>query len=197
MSEVSIIVTGAIGSGKSTVCNYLKEFGAEYISSDEIAKHIINTDDRVRRLLKYFLPDYGSKEFVREIFVDSNKRYVLNSIVHPFVLGYLRGYTSRSDILVIEIPLYVEVRAWDIGNIVVTTYASEEILLERIIRKWHITLEEAKKRLASQLDQEIKLRFANYKIDTSISFEYTKEQTKRVWKDLSTRILSKETQNLT
>lgn len=193
MSKVNIVVTGVIGSGKSTVCNYLKELGAEYISSDEIAKHIINNDSRVKKLIKYFLPDYGSKEFIREIFSDSDMRYVLNSIVHPFVLGYLREYVTSSDFLVIEIPLYVEVRAWDIGDFVITTYASEETLLERIMRKWHISLEEAKRRLASQLDQEIKLRFANYKIDTSISLEYTKEQTKKVWEDLSIRIFNKET----
>lgn len=192
MPKVSIVVTGVIGSGKSTVCNYLKEFGAEYISSDELAKSIINGDPRVKKLIGYFLPDYGSKEFVREIFLDSNKRHILNSIVHPFVLGYLRGYSSSNDVLVIEIPLYVEVRAWDIGDFVITTYASEEILLERIIRKWHITLDEAKKRLSSQLNQEVKLRFANYKIDTSISLEYTREQTEKVWKDLSVRISNKK-----
>ncbi len=192
MPKVTIVVTGVIGSGKSTVCNYFKEFGAEYISSDDLAKSIINSDPRVKKLIGYFLPDYGSKEFLREIFLDSNKRHILNSIVHPFVLGYLRGYRSSNNVLVIEVPLYVEVRAWDIGDFVITTYASEEILLERITRKWHITIDEAKKRLSSQLNQEVKLRFANYKIDTSISIECTKEQTEKVWKDLSIRISNKK-----
>jgi len=197
MSKINIVVTGVIASGKSTVCNYLKEFGAEYISSDELARSIINNDARVKRLIGYFLPDYGSKEFAKRVFSDSDKRYALNSIVHPFVLGYLRGYKGSSEVLVIEIPLYVEVKAWDIGDLVIATYASKEILLERIVKKWHITLEEAKERLASQLDQEVKLRFANYRIDTSVSFEYTKEQTRKVWEDLGTCILSKKSQNLT
>lgn len=197
MSKINIVVTGVIASGKSTVCNYFKEFGAEYISSDELARSIINNDARVKRLIGYFLPDYGSKEFAKRVFSDSDKRYVLNSIVHPFVLGYLRGYKGSSEVLVIEIPLYVEVKAWDIGDLVIATYASKEILLERIVKKWHITLEEAKERLASQLEQEVKLRFANYRIDTSVSFEYTKEQTRRVWEDLGTCILSKKSQNLT
>lgn len=193
MPKISIVVTGVIASGKSTVCNYLKEFGAEYISSDELAKYIINNDARVKKLIEYFFPDYGSKEFIKKIFLDSDKRHILNSIVHPFVLGYLREYNSSGEVLVIEIPLYVEVRAWDIGDLVIATYASKEILLERIIKKWHTTLEEAKERLASQLDQEVKLRFANYRIDTSISFEYTKEQTKKVWEDLCICSFGKKT----
>ncbi|MBC7320173.1 dephospho-CoA kinase [bacterium] len=193
MPKISIVVTGVIASGKSTVCNYLKEFGAEYISSDELAKYIINNDARVKRLIEYFFPDYGSKEFIKKIFLDSDKRHILNSIVHPFVLGYLREYNSSSEVLVIEIPLYVEVRAWDIGDLVIATYASKEILLERIIKKWHTTLEEAKERLASQLGQEVKLRFANYRIDTSISFEYTKEQTRKVWEDLCICSFGKKT----
>jgi|YelNatPaOPRAMG01_1025707.scaffolds.fasta_scaffold02323_21 dephospho-CoA kinase len=188
MSEISIVVTGVIGSGKSTVCNYLREFGAEYISSDEIAKDIINGDERVKKLVRYFFPNYGTRDFAEKIFSDSDRRYVLNSIVHPSVLGYLRWYRDRSrGILVIEIPLYVEVRAWDIGDIVIVTYAPKEVLLERIMRKWNITLEKAEERLASQLSQEIKLLFANYKIDTSVSFEYTKEQTERFWKKLTSK----------
>ncbi|MGC8971123.1 MAG: dephospho-CoA kinase [bacterium] len=187
MSKISIVVTGTIGSGKSTVCSYLKEFGADYISSDEIAKSFINNDSRVKRLIGYFFPDYGTKEFVEGIFSDESKRYVLNSIVHPFVLGYLRGYKKANrGILVMEIPLYIEVRAWDIGDIIIVTYAPKDILLERIIKKWNISANEAEKRLTSQLAQEIKLLFANYRIDTSISFEHTKAQTKEIWKSLIT-----------
>lgn len=189
MSKISIVVTGTIGSGKSTVCNYLKEFGADYISSDEIAKNFINNDNRVKNLVRYFFPDYGTKEFVEKVFSDKNKRHILNSIVHPFVLGYLRDYKrANRGILVIEIPLYIEVRAWDIGDIVIVTYASKEILLDRIVKKWNISTNEAEKRLASQLAQEIKLLFANYKIDTSISFECTKEQTKKLWERLIAHI---------
>lgn len=189
MSKITIVVTGTIGSGKSTVCNYLKEFGADYISSDEVAKNSINNDDRVKKLVRHFFPDYGTKEFIERIFSDENKRHVLNSIVHPFVLGYLREYKrSNKGILVIEIPLYVEVRVWDIGDVVIATYAPKEVLLDRIVKKWNISTNEAEKRLASQLAQDVKLLFANYKIDTSISFEYTKEKTKEFWERLATSI---------
>lgn len=186
MPEITIVVTGTIGSGKSTVCNFFQEFGAEYISSDDIAKRFIKEDRRVKKLLEYFFPDYGTKEFINNIFSDVNKRFTLNSIVHPFVLGYLRGYKENSSkILVIEIPLYVEVKSWDIGDITIVTYAPKDVLLKRISEKWTLSLEEAEKRLNSQLSQEIKLMFAHYKIDTSISLEYTRTQVEKIWKALN------------
>lgn len=193
MSEVTIVVTGTIGSGKSTVCRFFQEFGAEYISSDDIAKRFIREDIRVKRLIEYFFPDYGYKEFTSRIFSDINRRLTLNSIVHPFVLGYLREYREKaSNILVIEIPLYIEVRGWDIGDVTIVTYAPRDILLKRIIEKWDLKLKEAEERLNSQLAQEIKLMFAHYKIDTSISLDYTRSQVEKIWKDLNNlRIISK------
>jgi len=186
MSEIAIVVTGTIGSGKSTVCGFFQELGAEYISSDDIAKRLIREDERLKRLTGYFFPDYGSRDFAKKIFSDTNKRLTLNSITHPFVLGYLRDYKKSSQkILVIEIPLYIEVRSWDIGDITVVTYAPENILLKRIMEKWNIDLEEAEKRLNSQLPQEIKLLFADYKIDTSISFDFTRAQVKEIWEEIN------------
>lgn len=187
MSEIiTIVVTGTIGSGKTTVCNFFQELGAEYISSDNVAKRFIREDQRVKKLIEYFFPNYGSKEFIKEVFSNSNKRLTLNSVTHPFVLGYLREYkkTCRAP-LVIEIPLYVEVRSWDIGDIIVVTYARKEVLLKRIMEKWSISLEEAERRLNSQLPQETKLLFAHYKIDTSISTDFTRIQAEKIWKNLS------------
>ncbi|HOK30431.1 MAG TPA: dephospho-CoA kinase [bacterium] len=186
MSEITIVVTGTIGSGKSTVCGFFQELGAEYISSDDIAKRLIREDDRVKRLIGYFFSDYGSRDFVKKIFSDTSKRLTLNSITHPFVLGYLRDYKKSSKkFLVIEVPLYIEIRSWDIGDITVVTYAPEDVLLRRIMEKWNIDLEEAEERLNSQLPQEIKLLFGDYKIDTSISLDFTRAQVEKVWEEIN------------
>jgi len=183
--NLTIVVTGTIGSGKTTVCKIFERFGADYISSDDVAKDIIKNDQRVKRHIECFLPNYGSKKFVSEIFKNPHKRAVLNSIVHPFVLAYLREYKSKdNDIKVIEIPLFIETKAWDIGDKIVVTYAPLDVLIKRIKDKWNCQEEEAKIRLSSQLSQEIKLRFAHYKIDTSISLQYTKRQVETIWKAL-------------
>lgn len=186
MSEnLNIVVTGTIGSGKSTVCEFFKELGADYISSDEIAKNLIKNEPQIKRLIGYLLPNYGSKEFTSEIFKNATKRYILNSIVHPFVLAYLREYKTDITIKVIEIPLFIEIRTWDLGDKIIVTYAPMEVLIKRIKEKWNCTTEEAEARISSQLPQETKLRFAHYKIDTSVSFDYTKKQVETIWKTLT------------
>jgi dephospho-CoA kinase len=183
--NLTIVVTGTIGSGKTTVCKFIKELGADYISSDEVAKDLIKNDPRVKRLIEYFLPHYGSKEFTLEIFKNPYKRAILNSIVHPFVLAYLREYKSRNDNnKVIEIPLFIETSAWDIADKIIVTYAPLEVLIKRIKERWNCPEEEAILRLSSQLSQEVKLKFAHYRIDTSISLEHTKRQVETIWKAL-------------
>lgn len=53
------------------------------------------------------------------------------------------------------------------------------------MEKWNIDLEEAEERLNSQLPQEIKLLFGDYKIDTSISLDFTRAQVEKVWEKIN------------
>ena len=53
-------VTGGIGSGQTTVCNYFKEWGCKVIHADDEAKKVIQKDRKVQSALK--------KEFGYDIF---------------------------------------------------------------------------------------------------------------------------------
>jgi len=50
-----------------------------------------------------------------------------------------------------------------------------------------LSLDEAQRRIDSQMPQEEKQKFADYLIDTSDGFDLTREQTIKVYKALLTR----------
>jgi dephospho-CoA kinase len=59
-----------------------------------------------------------------------------------------------------------------------------ELQLERLMKRDALTAEEALRRIASQMPQDEKKKFADYLIDTSGSFDETREQAVRVYENL-------------
>ncbi|MFT6948191.1 MAG: dephospho-CoA kinase, partial [Vicingaceae bacterium] len=45
---LKIGITGGIGSGKSTVCNILKNLGVPVFTSDDVGKFLLNNDDYLK-----------------------------------------------------------------------------------------------------------------------------------------------------
>jgi len=66
----------------------------------------------------------------------------------------------------------------------VVVWCRPEVQLERLIKRNFLNREEAEKRIASQMPQEEKKKYANYLIDTSEGFESTRQQTETLFKQL-------------
>lgn len=88
-----ILLTGGIGSGKTTVCNLFSELGVPIYYSDVQAKRIINSNQEVISSLKFefgeniYLPD-GNIDRIKLseiVFKDAQSLEKSNSIVHPQV----------------------------------------------------------------------------------------------------------------
>ncbi|TVP99136.1 MAG: dephospho-CoA kinase [Balneolaceae bacterium] len=89
---IKVGITGAIGSGKTTVCNIWKRLGAAIFFADDEAKKLMVTDEKVRGML---INTFGSETFIDNHTL--NKPYLiheaftkgrvaeLNAIVHPAV----------------------------------------------------------------------------------------------------------------
>tara|TARA_X000000368_G_scaffold17638_1_gene13891 strand:- start:808 stop:1389 length:582 start_codon:yes stop_codon:yes gene_type:complete len=108
-----IVISGKIGSGKSTVCKLFEEHGYVAISSDMMAKDLIRTNEVIKKsLIKSFGADIMYKNDIssrklRSILClsEENKR-IIDAIVHPVFYRELNIIISSSkDKLVMEIPL--------------------------------------------------------------------------------------------
>jgi dephospho-CoA kinase len=108
-----IIISGKIGSGKSTLSRYFQKKGYHYINSDILAKNIIQNN-------KYII-DKLNKEFnildnekiislkkLKIILLSSEEnKDKINSIIHPFFYKELNLILEKSsnNKIVLELPL--------------------------------------------------------------------------------------------
>ena len=102
-----IIISGKIGSGKSTLSKYFQKKSYRYISSDILAKNIIQNNKYITdKLYKEFnILDNAKKVSLKKlkiIFLSSKEsKDKINSIIHPFFykeLNLILGKSSNNNI---------------------------------------------------------------------------------------------------
>jgi dephospho-CoA kinase len=115
-----------LGSGKSTVAEYLRELGAEVLSADELGRRLMEPGQPVfAQIVKRFGPEVVAEdgrlnrarlaEMVFQGEEDSNRLEELNAIVHPAVIEAQRRWTDEvfarnpAAVAVIESALIFEV----------------------------------------------------------------------------------------
>ncbi len=115
MARKRIAVTGGIGSGKSTVLNWLREQGYPVFSCDQIYHEIMGSHSYVQKIEKSF-PDcvtegrIDRKKLAETIFSNSEKRKTLNDIAHPMIMERLNEKMQQSEgaYVFAEVPLLFE-----------------------------------------------------------------------------------------
>ena len=118
-------LTGGIGSGKSTVAQFLAERGAALIDADAISRSLTAHGGlAMAQIEKEFGPnsldEFGAlnRSFMRElIFQDDTARQRLEAIIHPLVGSVtehqaLQAEASGAKLLVFDVPLLVESGRW-------------------------------------------------------------------------------------
>ena len=98
-------LTGGIGSGKSTVANYIASKGIPVYIADEEAKKIMERDDVKQKIQNLFTESIlnsdnslNRKKIAEFVFNNPDKLKELNAIVHPEVQLHLRSISSRYSI---------------------------------------------------------------------------------------------------
>jgi dephospho-CoA kinase len=97
-------ITGGIGSGKSTVCGFLEEWGARVFYADSEAKRLMVDNPEVRsQIIEAFgTPSYredgtlNRKFLAGRVFGDEAQVGVLNAIVHPPVYQAFERFAEKA-----------------------------------------------------------------------------------------------------
>lgn len=133
-------ITGGIGSGKSTVCRLLAEYGVAVYDSDSKAKELMANSEPLRQALQetfgrecYNEHGLNRAYLASKVFNDKKALAKLNSIVHPAVRADFRAWaeSQSSAYVVLESAILFEA---GFENEVDTTLAVLAPLEERIRR---------------------------------------------------------------
>ena len=143
-----VIISGLIGSGKSTISKLLKRKGFHYLNADKIAKDIILSNEKVQnKLIKSFGSNVVFKNNVsiiklrRKLISSKSNKKIIEDIVHPYFFRYINPLINRlkEHNIVLELPLLDTCKNISHSYKIITVDCSLKNRLRRVIKKRGIT----------------------------------------------------------
>ena len=150
-------LTGGIGTGKSTVSQILRNKGFSVIDLDVISHKVIEFPSVVEKIVKNFGKEVlennennndGNRTVSREklakiIFSDREKRFTLNSIMHPEILRIMHKKIleceskneKENKIIFVEIQLLFEVQWEKEFDYILLVAAKRDIQVRRVLER--------------------------------------------------------------
>ena len=193
-------ITGSIASGKSMVARRLKERGIPVIDLDKVAHEVLRKrheafEPVVEAFDEGILGDDGEidrKKLGALVFADPAARERLNQIMHPRIRAEekrrIEAMASAGETAVAtEAALLLETGQKGRFDFFVVVGCAPEIQIARLMKRDHCTVEEAKRRIESQLAFEEKKAHADWVIDTSGEKEATLAETDRLVEEIKRR----------
>lgn len=158
---VKVAITGGIGSGKSTVAQYLREKGYPVFSCDEIYKEIYTTDEYQLELTSVF-PECAvngriDKQLLsKRVFSDKNALVSLNKIAHKRIMAalYDRMESVVGGIVFAEVPLLFEGGYEKHFDQAIVVLRNREKRIKAVALRDGITDKAVQQRMDSQFDYD-------------------------------------------
>ncbi len=182
---MKIGLTGSIGCGKSTVGQIFKQFGYQFIDSDEIVRDLINNDLTVKdKILNKFGDTVINQKNAIDraklatiVFNNNNKLQWLENLLHPIVqLKWQNVVTNQPfEHWIIEVPLLFEKKFEACFDLTVTITATTTTQFNRLIRKG-LNKNEIKSRINNQLPINKKVKKSDYVISNNGSINFLHKQ---------------------
>jgi len=191
--------TGGIGSGKTTIAEYLAELGATIIDADKVGHEAQEPDTAVwHDLVEAFgegilTPDrrIDRAKLGPIVFADPTAMSRLNQIMHPRMFDMMKDRIDafRNDgikVVVIEAAILIEANWTPLADEVWVATAPESAVLDRLEKQRGMDKEQTLARIRSQLPSEERTKHADVVIQNDGTLEKLKAKVKRLWDRLDT-----------
>ena len=174
-------LTGGIGTGKTTVSDYLaNHYNLPVLDADIYAREAVQPGSEVleeiqeRYGLGILLPD-GKLDRLRLgqiVFSSASERLWLEQRIHPYVRDRITAQLNTLDsekypTVVLVIPLLFEARMTDLVTEIWVVACDQNQQFERVKSRDGLPLEQIQSRINSQMSMEKKLAQANVILDNS------------------------------
>ena len=197
-----VVITGLIGSGKSTVCALLKERGYEIICADSIAHEILELNaSRVAQLFGAQLLNGGKvdrKALGAIVFANPSAKKSLEDLLHPLIFDricFLANELEKTGKLYfVDIPLFFESGGkakYDFATSLLV-YAPKELCLKRILSRDKANKTSANACINSQMDIEKKRALADFVLENTSDLVSLEHGLKAIIEQIKTKMLLPE-----
>ena len=181
---IIIGLTGGIGTGKSTVSNYLKEHNCLILDADAISRQMTEKGQpALIDIAKAFGEDLlvdgvlDRQALGNIVFNDKEKLDILQSIITNKVVEYINTRIEElkeelyNGIVVIDAPLLFECGMEGIADENWLVSASLDVRLQRVSQRDGLSEEQILSRINNQMPQEEKEKLSQVILDNSGSLE--------------------------
>jgi len=190
-------LAGGMGSGKSEVAARLSELGALVIEADAVARDIVAAGtDVLAAIVDAFgesvLDDDGGLDrgaLAAVAFSSEGRTSVLNAITHPALIREIVRRSERlekkspSGVLVVDAALLVRWDVLDLFDVVLIVHAPRELRVSRLVEAG-FGEEDVRRRMRSQLSDDVMLAAADVVIENGGSIEELRAAVDDFWESL-------------
>ena len=171
-----IVITGKIGSGKSTLCKLFEKYNYFIINSDVYAKDLIREKKIIREsLIKHYgdritLDKTISLDKLKNILCSSREdKDIIDSIIHPVFYKEINKFIKniKKNKIVIEIPLVETCKSLDMDHVIIYVDTEKLIRKTRYLQKKStddMIFENLDK---FQIDREASMKLSDYIISNN------------------------------
>ncbi|MDD3169551.1 MAG: dephospho-CoA kinase [Eubacteriales bacterium] len=174
-------LTGGIGSGKTTVTDYLTSRGFHVLDADKIAREIVLPGSEI---LIQLAAVFGSEILLEDgnlnrkklgaiVFSDAEKKKTLDALMHTRILELIHERIllfrekGEKKVIFIDAPLLFETGLDSSVSEIWVIDVDDETRIERIMERDGLNREDIEKRISTQMAQEEKNRWADVILDNS------------------------------
>lgn len=188
-------LTGGIGSGKTTVANYINSFGIPvYIADDEARK--ITHSAIITEAIKSTFGDavfeneiLNREKLAKIVFNDPEKLEKLNKIVHPAVKKHFEQWLLQHKnvpCVIYEAAILFESGSYKNCDFIITVTAPIELRIQRVMERDKTTRKLVLKRINAQWTDEQRISKSDFVIENT-SIKTTKLEIVKILKILKIR----------
>ncbi|MCK5894639.1 MAG: dephospho-CoA kinase [Endozoicomonadaceae bacterium] len=181
MSTLIIGITGGIGSGKTTVTDYLASLGVTVCDADQAARVVVEPrTPALQTIIDHFgelilqADGYLDRRALRHIiFNDPQERRWLEALLHPLIKENITIQLSQSEspYSILVSPLLLETDQHTMVDQVVVVDIPVELQVQRTMARDRIEQSKVEAILKAQTDRETRLAKADDVIENSDSLE--------------------------
>jgi len=173
---VIIGLTGGIGSGKTTLVNYMESLGIPVFIADEEAKKAMqspNVLDNVKANFGNAIFENGHlnrQQLASIVFSNPDKLKELNSIIHPEVKRLFAIWLEQHktvSFVVYEAAILFESGSYQNCDYIITVTAALEDRIIRVMQRDNCSREQVLQRINAQWTDEERALKSNYVIDNT------------------------------
>ncbi|WP_333809730.1 dephospho-CoA kinase [Flavobacterium sp.] len=168
-------LTGGIGSGKSTVANYIASKGIPVYIADEEAKKVMEQEDVKKKIQNLFSESVlnedntlNRKKIADFVFNDPKKLKELNAVVHPEVHLHFKNWLNEHKnypYVIKEVAILFETGGNKDCDKVILITAPEELRIERAMKRDNLTKKDILVRINNQLSESKKKELSDFVVE--------------------------------